>query len=506
MGGRLWRRSQREESANGGGRGVDATATADNTAQRGVRSDETAGSAPVDLFDQAAPSAVTDEVASMTIARVAEKAADRAGRTRRGTRRPVVATTGSPNEPASPLVETFVREGARRNDELMRTLQRAQRTTTDAHQLREAVVSAEGKARLAAQRHDEVLARLEEERRSEEANVAQRRRDEAASLEQEARQLDQARAEEKERRADAYRARVNAAAQARADAQREARERATEARVAADRAEAAASALEAAVDEVVAESQAKEKRAVAEAEARARAEAETAAAELRVQDEQRTARIESFKAVEAERARERGAAADETFASSADDLAKSEARLRALEASLAEVEQEESNAAREVAACEAAVSEAESLAQAAREAETRARRAREARGAALDGARGATARATAARGEAERAATTAKKAAAEAAELIRDAERLSAEAREAEQQAVASARALESPGSAFVEEVSALVGEEIDLTDVETDGAAAAGAVMQGTVEPSAEDGRVRNDVAESSEPNRQGS
>ena len=186
-----------------------------------------------------------------------------------------------------------------------------------------------------------------------------------------------------------------------------------------------------------------------------------------MQEGQRAARIEAFKAAEVERAQASKLAAKRALAGAADDLATSEETLRELAASLAEVERDEGNSAQEVAACEAAVAEVDSLAQSAREAELRARRAREARGAALDGARGATARATAARTDAERAAAAAKEAATEAAELIGEAERLSAEARDAEQQAVASARALGAPGSTFADEMSALVGDEIDLTDLE---------------------------------------
>jgi flotillin len=207
----------------------------------------------------------------------------------------------------------------------------------------------------------------------------------------------------------------------------------------------------------------------------------------RVHDKQR-AGIEAFKVAETERAGEEKLTAERALADDAEGLATSEARLRELGASPAEVK--EGDSAREVAACEAAVAEAESLAQAAREVETRVPRAREPQGAALDGARGATARATAG-SEAERAAATAKAAATEAAELIRDADRLSAEARAAEQQAVASARALESPGSAFVDEVSALAGDdEIDLTDVDADEAGSADSAVRGEIEHAGEERR----------------
>jgi hypothetical protein len=501
--GGFWRRSQRQESSNTREVGVDAAGVGDEPEPgeaEGSDGDAAGSTTVVGLADSEAPAAPASEGASMTIARVAEKAAERSKHIRRGQRRPVAAT-GSANGPASQLVETFEREGARRNDALMRTLQRAQRATTEAHRLRQAVAEAKAKVRLAAQRRDEVRAWLEQEQRSEEASAAQRRRAEAAALEQETLELDQAKAEEKRLRVEAYRATVRAAAGARSDAQRAARERATEARAAVDRAEAVARALEAAVDEVVAASQEEEKRAVAEAETRARTEAEAAAAELLVIAEQRAARIEAFKIAEIDLARERELAADQQSAAAAADLTKSEAMLREFEASLAAVEEAEGNSAREVAAGEAAVAEAEHLAQAAREAEARARRARAGQQAALDGAQGATARATAARTDAERAtatakqaAATAKQAASEAAELLREAEQLSAEASEAEQQAAASARALESPGSKVADEASVPAGaNDIDLTVDEADAASRADAAELGGIETTVGEGRDGN-------------
>lgn len=498
----LWWRSQSGSSSNvrrveadatgSGDEAVPGEAAAEHVAN-GLDRDETLPETDTSGSPSAAadaPAITAGEEAALMISRAAENAAERTKPTRRGFRRAVVAKPSALGEPGSPLVETFEREGARRNDILMRTLERAQQATTEARRLRQAVAAAEQQARLATHLQDELRSRLEEEQQAEEANAAERRRAEAAALEREAQELDERKSENKRQRVEAYGSRVSAAAAARAESQRAARERAAEARAAADRAEAAARALEAAVDDVVASSEEDEKQAIAEAEARARAHAEAAAAELRQLDEQVAKRIEGFKREETERVQQRERANEQALAGASEHLATSQANLRELWANLAEVELAESASAGEVAECEAAVAEAEHLAHAAREAEARARRAREGQKAALDAARGANLRASAARGDAERAAATAKAAATEAAELVREAERLSAEAREAEQQTAASARALESPGSNVVGEVSALLGEDVvDLTAAEAaaDGAGRNGADTAGSSDISSE-------------------
>ena len=179
----LWLGRQDDASSNDRGRDTGATTHSEirpgeagvvttlNGQALGVTESEAGGtgSGPVDLFAASAARSGTQSIEEHPVAieSAARTAPAQPKRGRRGLRRLRDAEPDAASEPASPLVETFRREGARRNAELMETLERAERATSEARRLRQAVTAAEGEGRLAVEQQAEVRSRIEEERRAE---------------------------------------------------------------------------------------------------------------------------------------------------------------------------------------------------------------------------------------------------------------------------------------------------------------------------------------------------